>query len=239
MTSDATNSSPFGDYFGHELTALECERLALERIDGKHLAKETKLFESKWFDYRRMHPTQATYLFAFFFDAAHKALIRERVDFRIENWTSFKGKDFLKIKPTEYHGFWKARQKADELGLPYDFYCNAAIRWADKSLWRRLPRPTQVYSEKIIESITSQWRVLCEAKIPLPLDGYYSAAAYRGEDEQQRFQRWLCERIDARPNSEMALASHLQLEPWLVREIAEDFFGSAMVARADAFCLRE
>ncbi|MGZ8172941.1 MAG: hypothetical protein ACXWT0_03950 [Methylobacter sp.] len=51
-------------YFGSNLTTGEYDELALSVISPALLKKEQTLFSSKWFDYRHLHPTQATYLYA-------------------------------------------------------------------------------------------------------------------------------------------------------------------------------
>jgi len=52
------------EYFGNNLTTAQYDSIAISRINIRHLSKEPKLMSVKWFDYRTLHPTCATYLFA-------------------------------------------------------------------------------------------------------------------------------------------------------------------------------
>ncbi len=52
------------NYVGHDATVVECEELRLKHISPALYQKEPALFETKWWDYRFMHPTLATYFFA-------------------------------------------------------------------------------------------------------------------------------------------------------------------------------
>ena len=256
MTAEI-ETSPFGDYFGAELSQLDCERLALERISGKLLQREASLFATKWFDYRGMHPTKATYLFVALFDKAFVRQIQRRIDHEIVNWHSFKGEDFLNLtvevrirdekkrkekierevraRTRTYTAFWKARQTADALGVPYDFYANKVMQWADMNIWQRVPGPNHAYSPEVVEFIKSAWEGACNDAIPKPLSGRFFAETFEGAPDQIEFQEWLCERIKRRPNVPVALASNLYLEKRLVREIAEDHFDPSDLARADSF----
>ena len=53
------------DYFGSDLSVEDYERLRINHIQHSLALHEPALFDTKWFDYRFLHPTQATYLFAF------------------------------------------------------------------------------------------------------------------------------------------------------------------------------
>lgn len=54
-------------YYGEELSDSMCELLAHERIALSLLKREEKLSKTRWFDYRHLHPTKATYLYAWHF----------------------------------------------------------------------------------------------------------------------------------------------------------------------------
>lgn len=51
-------------YFGSNLKTSEYDRLALKVIPKNLMKEEKLLYDTKWFDYCGMHPTEATFLFA-------------------------------------------------------------------------------------------------------------------------------------------------------------------------------
>jgi len=159
--------------FAAELTDKECDRLAITHIDKKLLgSNEIRLFHTKWFDYRHLHPTKASILYAQEYLSAYRQGMQTRIDFnRGQYMRPFKGnfeESLFNISKRDYLGLWKGRQAADEMGIPYDFYCSAAITWAEENCWRYLPRPTQMYSTAMKHAIGDRWEDELEARTILP-----------------------------------------------------------------------
>lgn len=231
-------SSPFGTFFGADLDALACDALAIEHISRPLLAHENGLFQSKWFDYRDLHPTKATYLFAHEYRRAYRWQTARRLDLKkAEHVKGFRGSDIFKLSAGELLGFWKARQAADAIGCPYEFYLRHAFMWCDKRLWKRFPRPTQLYSVALIEHVIAEWEARCKSSIPVPLSSQFYADNYQGFPAQDQFHEWFCARIKANAGKDayITVASYLTLTPVLTEEAVEKHLGADALARAKQF----
>ena len=123
---NAPPSATFGPYYASEIDFNTAEILAIQHIDRKLLAKETTLYQYKWFDYRPLHPTQATYLMAHYYNLSYGDFMSVCFDHRKKFMVGFKGKDFMNAR--EKKSFWKLRQKIDELGIRYDFFMREAMK---------------------------------------------------------------------------------------------------------------
>lgn len=170
------------DVFGIDKSWVECEALRTQHIAPNLSELEPALFNSKWFDYRYLHPTQATYLFAHWYKDAMKRAMRRRTDlYKAAAWSVFpkvkvvgESGEFLKKKavtldymdcsPTYITGMWRARQAADKYGVPYQTFCAGALQFHEKQKWARYPLPTALYSTLRKKSKTGQ-------TVPSMMDG--------------------------------------------------------------------
>ena len=234
---DDQNHSPFGNYFGSEFTTQECEKAFLSSNLPLEQAKpEAALMRVKWFDYRNIHYVKATYLFASFYRAAFQRMTGKIIDRdRASFVRGFKGDDLFDLNPRECKGFWKARYTADRLCIPYDFFIRFAMNWTTDRLWKRFPRPTQLYSRPLLEDMIVAWEVQCAASTPLPVDSRFHLVNYSGHADQDAFQEWLCASISKRVNPEMALATHLHITPMISIEMAEKHIDACLIQRANKF----
>lgn len=223
-------------YYGSDFSFEECEAVGLLRVNPKLWKGEAGLFKSKWFDYRDLHPVKATYLFANMYSRAYRRLMCRRVGIEKGQYhKGFRGQDIFMLRPGDYSGFWKARQMADQLGIPYDFYNNFVMRWATDNLWKRLPRPTMLYSEKMVDAIKAAWDDEMKAAIQVPQSERYLAENFEGHQDQYDFQFWLCGLIKKRPNPHFALATYMYMQPMLVEEVVNSQFEHDIIRNAGAF----
>jgi hypothetical protein len=237
---DDQNQSPFGNYFGSDLTTQDCERIFLQSNLPISLAKtEAGMMRVKWFDYREIHYVKATYLFASLYRRAYQSMTGKVIDSdRAPFVRGFKGDDLFELNPRETKGFWKARYTADRLCIPYDFFIEYAMNWAIDRLWKRFPRPTQLYSKPLLEDMIVAWGERCAASIPLPIDSRFYLQNYAGHDDQDAFQAWLCASISKRANPEFALATHMHINPMISEEAAARYLDADTITRANVFYCR-
>ena len=139
----------------------KCNAIALQ-ISAADGGRERLLMETKWFDYRFMSPIDATELFVKCYVSAYRRKWAtnfasgeesKKLATRHGNWRS---------NQTEFTCFWRARQFADELGVPYDLFCDHALEVLLRKGYARPARPNQLYSEKniqiIAEHVREAWR---------------------------------------------------------------------------------
>jgi hypothetical protein len=116
-------------------------------LDPKDIACEGTLAETKWFAYRFISPWAATVRFIGAYSRTFQkhfatAIDRDRASYvRGADLRDFYNNSGRRTQ------FWRARQRADEFGLPYEHYIDLSFEFAlrrgkDR---RRLPQPNQLH----------------------------------------------------------------------------------------------
>lgn len=139
---------------GSDLTTLECDGLVSQFVPLNLLLEEASLYRVKHWDYRFLHPVHATQLFAHSYAQAKKHAVERRTDIWVgRNMRGIKNDIIFNLDARSITGFWKGRQMADRMGIPYDFYCEAAMLFADVARWENLPTAIQLYSDNVPEHL--------------------------------------------------------------------------------------
>jgi hypothetical protein len=177
-------------------------------IIARYISKEDGVFErglmeTKWFDYRFMSPLTATNEFVRNYVAAYrrkwgKSFSTEEASHKL----AIRG-GYWRSSQTEFISFWRARQFADELGVPYDQFCDHALEVLLRKGYTRPARPNQLYAEKnkwaIAEQVMAAWQEYCSdvdfmtSKLP-----QYHLENFRGQPAQHAHQDWVVEQIRRR-----------------------------------------
>ena len=209
---------------GLEWSAAECDELAARFVPVQLLANEADLFQIKHWDYRFLHPVQATQLFAHEYAKAKKHAVERRTDIWVgRNMRGIKDDCIFMLPARSITGFWKGRQMADALGIPYDFYCEHAMLFADVARWENLPTPIQLYSENVPEHlrttdfavsmvtfIANKWFDRQANMITFAKHEAYLAENYCGSPAQAAYVNHLVERIQSSNHRAAALASAIE-----------------------------
>jgi hypothetical protein len=223
----------FGYFFGHDLDFLHAELLALQHIDDGLLKKEAELFRTKWFDYRRMHPTKATYLLAHEYNKAYGYCMGIMKDAGMRFMKGFKGMDCMKAY--EKKSFWRLRQLIDGLGIRYDFFLHEAMKWYIANGYRQPPRPSHIGANAdLITDIMLRWEEECAGRIQWPKDTRYKAKNFIGHVDQLDWELWLVGQINQRRHPQYALSTALYIEGSLRIEAAIQHFPERVVDQAIA-----
>lgn len=202
---------------GLDLTTDEYDQIALSLIKADLWANESKLVQKKWWDYRGLHPVEATYLFAYAYIKQFALRNRHRVDIsRAPFIKPLKGKDPLLDNPKQLTGLIKARQFADEFGMPYDFHIRHALKFADERDWTYLPRPSQLYgAKKSADDTTMRFEVVKAWEEEKARSIQYSRAPYfrvdnfKGTDLQLEHQKHLVRELRARPHNRSLIGAEM------------------------------
>lgn len=231
--------------------ALHPERydaLTVECIPERYWRGESKLYKSKWWDYRPMHPMKATYHFVEAYKSAYKRAFSRRADSEAARFLKvFAHDDFLEGAASTRTALWLARQAADEIGCPYDFFCARAMHYAERRDWAMLPRPQAMYSTKpmyesdmtIRQHVEKCWIQKCKDEVMYSRDDFYHFDSFVNNAHQREHQRFLVERLATAPNAPI-LAAHLMfdakvLHPSFVETALPD--GSTLVERAKNYAM--
>lgn len=206
----------FGEFEGAYIRPEEGDHLALRVIPPALLEGEADLFGSKWFDYRRLHPTQATFLFMHLYRKAYRRVMARREDYRqVELLRGMKVGNPFDPSRKETPAFWKARRLADVAGIPYENFCYLALDYGERSCWEHLPRPGQFEKPELFEAIVAGWQAESGAFIHVPVDPIYLAKHWVGSAIQVSFHDWLMTQISMRAQPEYALQTYLVATPML------------------------
>lgn len=223
----------FGYFFGHDLDFLHAEVLALQHIDDSLLKREAGLMRTKWFDYRRMHPTKATYLLAHEFNRAYGNCMAVMKDRGQKFMRGFKGMDYMQAY--EKKSFWRLRQLIDSLGIRYDFFLRKAMNWYIANGYRQAPRPAHITNNAdLITDVMMAWEEECAARIQWPKDTRYKARNFIGHVDQLDWEKWIVEQIGRRQHPQYALHAALYIEGALRIEAAIQSFGQRVIDSAIA-----
>lgn len=229
--------------------ALRPERydaLAVEHIPPQYWQSESELFATKWWDYRIMHPMQATYHFVSAYKRAYKAAYGRRQDTEASQWLRvFAKDDFLEGAASTRTALWLARQKADEIGCTYDFFCGRAMYYAERRDWAMLPRPQAMYSNKpmyqsdmtIAQVVERTWEKRCKDELMYSTADFYRSANFVNNIHQRQHQAMLIERIRNNPNKAMLVASLVYDQQVLMERVVESSLpdGSSLLERAKVY----
>lgn len=236
-------------YFGKDSSIDLCNQLALQ-VMSKPMAKlETELNQSKWFDYRTVHPTHLCYLWAFYYREAYKRFL---TTYRTEDgmyMNGLAGKDVFALiqgkgenKGREFanpasKAVWRARQKADQLGVPYDFYIRAVMNHAESTSWARPPRPQHLYSDDMVAAVVDAWKVKLDTQIITAEHERFLASNYSGNCDQRDYQVWLINAIKKRPHKEFGIHYCMVEKKQLHEIMATKVFGKGLIDKAKLIVL--
>ena len=223
----------------------ELDHQAIAFIDPKLLKIESELYGSKWWDYRLMHPVTATRAFMKAYVDAVKNYLKKQIDLYIGmNARVLKQEDLFLETKTTITGLWKARQIADKHGIPYEFWCNRAMDYADECCWPYYPKPSHLYSEKVketagslegismVEFVVSKWEEWRRANTLLSSDEFYQPSQYVEHIYQKAHLESLVKQIKRSSQPEFALAIHIFEKQRMSIEQASEFFETSIITRA-------
>jgi hypothetical protein len=161
--------------------------------------RERDLYGQKWFDYRFLSPIAATARFYHLYQDVYRWKYAANIDaLEAERKTG------VSKTPTrgERTSFWRARQFADELGVTYEIFLEAAFQVCNRRGWNRLPHVNQLYGEKAREAITiavkALWADHISSRLTISTLPQYRAEAYSGLEAQIDHRNWVMDQIKAR-----------------------------------------
>jgi hypothetical protein len=211
------------------LTADDCEAIAFARIPVEYRRDEPQTMASRWFDYRRLHPVQATYLFAEHYVQAVRIIYAQTRDRKAAETVKVLAGDPLDSRAAL--SFWLARQAYDRIGCRYLF----GLRWtmtrkADRG-WQYFPQANQLYGTELLLDLADHWKGECAASMQFATEPFFKSDAFIGHPDQLAYERWQLEQIRKRATPADAwrpLSRALGERALIVERIAGAFSPSAI-----------
>lgn len=117
---------------------------ASKLISRELLAREAALMLSKWPAYRFMSPLEATRLFHVEYVNAYKTYYKANIDLYAGEAIKIGTRLRWYLPNAHLTQIWKARQLADELGLPYPDYMEFVFTFAAERRREHVPQPNQL-----------------------------------------------------------------------------------------------
>jgi hypothetical protein len=239
------------EFLGHDLDLESCDALLITRWSSKDRKREVELMRTKWFDHRVLHPTHATYLFAHIFTRETRAFIRANINpappkiinGRTVDWEPIKAGDIFEPPTGEKKiRFWKskitslirARQIADQFGIPYEFFIRAGLRAIYFGRFNILnsaaiPSPQMLLDSVIIDKVLLAWGDALSGRIYCASHPRYLVANGDEHADVAEHQKWLCDQIARKADPSFALAKFIRAG-FLSRDVAAARFGENRVA---------
>lgn len=178
---------------------LEAMRLVMPDV----LEREREVADKKWFAYRFMTPLSATKHFADVYRKGFKAYIRFNGDRDEAELRQGLGHKIFREPSRSLTELWHARQRADELGLPYELLVEFGFDFARKGGWKNAPRPMQLFgSAEADVAWPLEIEKFLEERLPLAVDRLadlpqYHVENYRHLPVQDEFRSYLVDHIRA------------------------------------------
>ncbi len=204
-----------GHFFGGALGLQHYEVLTIQHIPIKERKDEAALMRTKWFDYRRLHPMQATYFFVKCYNEAYRHFCHVAINAEKAPYArGIKGHDFLEAR--EKLAFWRLRRTCDQFGLPYDFFLRFAMNWLHKMVAQDgnvyAPRPAMLgKNEELLADALIAWEELCAASMQVASDPYYRVANFTGSDDQRDHEAFVIGQIARRRAKHYSLHAALYI----------------------------
>jgi len=217
-------------------TRIESNWLCVTSVSRKELGLERQLHQSKWFDYRFISPMEATSQFRDEYIKMHQRYYAHNI--------STEGSEKrigVRVGPafqtrTELTSFWRARQKADLYGFPYNVFIELAFETLTRGGWTRLPHINQLYAERnfrrICTAAAAYWEELQQARLDKSFSHLpeYRLESYHEFSAQKAHRAWVLESLKKRGAHAIGRAYflHRVISP----ELALAEFGEKLFSRA-------
>lgn len=183
---------------------------------NKNLIKfDRELYRTKWFDYRLMSPFRATMAYVEAYEKVYRIIYARAIDTRVADFVKPPSVTWLCLGLRNgqpkfrrlLSGFWRGRQVADALGMPYELYIEYAFEARMRNWQQRyLPRECHLYGEWDVERVQAQWEEMQSARLFMPEHPAYMIENYAGIFYQDDYHEWLFKQAGLRSDRPYFLA---------------------------------
>jgi len=138
----------------------------------------------------------------------------------------------------ELTSLWRARQFADELGVTYEIFLEAAFKVCIRRGWSRLPHMNQLYGDKnreaIVNAVRSLWADHILARFTISVLPQYHDESFKGFRAQIDHRNWVMEQIKARYGSPLSIGRACYIHRVLPEDNVRLVYGQDRLDQAKA-----
>ncbi|MCZ7858490.1 hypothetical protein O9X81_17840 [Agrobacterium salinitolerans] len=201
------------------------------------LQAERQLYGMKWFDYRFMSPHDSNMLFARTYQEIFRRKFAAEVDSQsVENVSGIHLRT-IATNARERSHLVAARQRADEFGIAYPFYIEAAFDFALRrgNKRKKFPRPNQLHgndasADLFVKYVTGRWREHVTAGLARVEHPSYLIENYRKIQAQDDFRRFILKHVQ---EASMPLHRAIQIFSYDRKQVPAEIFRS--IANEEVF----
>lgn len=209
----------------YEMSIEDYDFMTATMVGNDRLKHEKVLFQSKWFDYRFMHPYQATLKYAEEYTPAFRYHYCRAFGYEKGKYFRPLKKSFAELDKAVLTGLWRGRQVADAIGMPYKEFITVAF---EKRLrhWKQryMPRPFHLYGEQQTELVVDRWDEMCRSKLYRSRMPELHNDNYDNLPIQNDHHDWLFEQVDHMASGETTL-KNLVVDGWMPIEKIKSRYG--------------
>ncbi|EOT9483085.1 hypothetical protein ACKW79_003211 [Escherichia coli] len=208
--------------FMTEWNTAVMDKWVAENIGLSRCKDEAELFETKWFDYRDMHPLMATCLFteAYKRQYSNIMLTHGREHFETAPFTTgLKRLPYQELSTANKTSLWKARQFADRYCCSYDYFICTVLSAAARRLWDKLPRPQHLWQPELIEIFEEKLARRATTRLDDSLVSFKHMGDMQFNPIQESYFEWILERLRTIPRSKRIRAIFSAI--WLMEIVPE------------------
>lgn len=186
--------------------------IAREVVAAEVLQDEAVLSRTRWVTYAYMSAMACTELFCKLYLDAYRNHYAKVRDYLTAGSRIPVDHELLQNDNRQISSFWRARQRADQLGIPYEVFLEATMAWATNQKDRKqLPAPNQLYSAKALKAAQELWEQTRDT-VSLFSDDW-DPRLFVGDEKtslaRAQAVQLLIRRVSKSKNPEITLASYL------------------------------
>jgi glutathione S-transferase len=224
-----------------ECPDLDVGDLITHLIPNKLTVHDRQLYQTKWWDYRFMSPFEATFEFIDTFGQEARKIYSRDIDTERARYIAVvSGSKLVRAflendtrAKKSMSGFWRGRQVADALGMPYSVYIYEALSQRMRS-WKRpyLPNEDQIYRGQDVERVAARWNEIAASRIFYSDHHAYMAQNYKGAPLQKDYYGHLVNRAEKTGDKIMTLVDMVEADRLSLEYLETDHPGIVDQVRA-------
>lgn len=246
----------FGGFEGALHPSSRIEAMIAAHVRRDHMGDITTVYDSRWWDYRRLSLGHSFMMFTRDFYASFRRAARQAMgqlgplrgpdgkvaDGRlVRRYQSLRGtlardlteKDIWDKDRPYIATMWKAMVAADLFGIPYPQFCQIGFRVASDHKWERVPSPRHLYSDRMAALIVNGWEELTSQRAITAKHPMYLVENYEGHPVQDAYREWLIRTVSRRQDDIAIPLSIVVFDrPQLPEDMALAAFGANTLRRA-------